>query len=93
MFASFIETLASYYNEVLFRPNPIRSFFYQAERNYQIRIQDPLFSTNDRLRMFEDEVNAYWFLVVVLKLINGCVIAIFVSVRRYGMPYTNITPA
>ena len=93
MFSSFIETLAGYYNEILFRPNPVRSFLYQAEGNYQIRIQYPLFSTHDGLRMFEDEVNAYRFLVVVLKLINGCVIAIFIGIRRYGMPYSNITPA
>jgi hypothetical protein len=50
-------------------------------------------STNNRLRMLKDEVNAYWLFIVVLKLINGCVIAIFVSIRRYGMTYSDITPA
>ncbi len=43
--------------------------------------------------MFKDEVNAYRIFIVVLKLINGCVIAIFVSIRRYVMTYSDITPA
>src|SRR5690606_41437923 len=67
MFAFFIKTLAGHYNEILFRSNPVRSFFYQAECNDQIRIQYPLFSTNNRLRMFKDEVNAYWLFIVVLR--------------------------
>ncbi len=93
MCAFVIKTLAGHYNEILFGSNPVSSFFYQAERNDKIRIQYPLISTNNRLRMFKDEVNAYWLFIVVLKLINGCVIAIFVSIRRYGMTYSDITPA
>ncbi len=88
-----IKTLAGHYNEILFGSNPVGSFCYQAERNDKIRIQYPLSSTNNRLRMFKDEVNAYWLFIVVLKLINGCVIAIFVSIRRYGMTHSDITPA
>lgn len=42
--------------------------------------------------MFENEVDAYCFFVIVLKLINGSVMAIIVSVRRYAMAYSEVVP-
>src|SRR5450830_706115 len=88
-----IECLSSHYDEIFFRPDPIRSIFNQAKGNDQIRIQYPLHSANNRLRMLEYKVDAYRLLIVVLVLINGCVIAIFISVGRYGMANSNINPA
>ena len=93
MTSIFIELLASYDNEILFGSNPIVSLLDEAKSNNQIRVQNPLPSTNYWLFMLENEFNANCLLVVVLILIDGRVVAIFVGERASTVTDPDFAPA
>jgi hypothetical protein len=71
-FSLLTESLAGYDNEIFFWPYPVVSILHQMQSNDKIGIQNPLRSTNDRLRMFENKFDPDGLLVVVLILIDSC---------------------
>src|SRR5690349_5826406 len=87
------ESLASYNYKVLLRPNPIASLLDEAESNNQIRIQNPLSSTDYGLFVLKNKLNADRIFVPVLILIYWSVVAVFIRERASTVADPDVTPA